>query len=88
MQDYGGAGNAAVRLHEGLLKVGENSNLFLNNIKKWNANCFLLYKGIQDSIPTKIQFVSPEWEIFSKRINKILKNYPARSEYLEIFTDT
>ncbi|SDN44385.1 methyltransferase, FkbM family [Desulfonauticus submarinus] len=84
MQDYGGAGTAALRLHEGLLSIGEDSKLFLNNLKKWKECSFPLY---DKPVKQRTHFISPGWQFFSNHIKKIIEPYKRRSDYLEIFTD-
>lgn len=87
MQDYGGAGTAALRLHDGLFALGMNSTLHVHNIQRWKDGTTLLSKTQPASTPGS-RFVSPDWQAFQVQNSKCLVAYPHRPAGLEIFSDT
>ncbi len=88
MQDYGGAGTAALRLHEGLLSSGMNSSLYVHNIQRWKEGTIPLFvKNTSAPIPHK-KIVSNDWKAFQAHNQRLVSKYPQRPQGLEIFTDT
>lgn len=84
MQDFGGAGTAALRLHEGLTRVGANNTLYVQNIGKWRDKTASLSQTHPSSKNEK--FISPEWRAFQTRNQQALSQYPNRPSGLEMFT--
>lgn len=70
--DIGGAANSCLRLHEGLLKKGVQSNVLLEHQQKFKRNSFL-YKNrqikpsIKSQIKTKIVRVLKEFKLLKER---------------------
>jgi glycosyltransferase involved in cell wall biosynthesis/predicted SAM-dependent methyltransferase len=87
MQDFGGAGTAAVRLHDGLRLIGANNTLYVHNIQRWRPGTVPL-AGAPSSAQTNQRRISPAWNAFGIHNERLLAKYPQRSPYLEIFTDT
>ncbi|PTN34155.1 FkbM family methyltransferase [Desulfonatronum sp. SC1] len=88
MQDYGGAGTAALRLHDGLLSSGVNSLFFVHNIQRWKPGTIPLFaKSCSAPIPHK-KIVSSDWKAFQAHSQRLISKYPQRPQGLEIFTDT
>jgi FkbM family methyltransferase len=88
MQDYGGAGTAALRLHNGLLASGMNSSLYVQNIQRWKPGTIPLFaKNNSTSILHK-KIISKDWKAFQARNQRLISKYPQRPQCLEIFTDT
>lgn len=84
MQDFGGAGTAALRLHEGLIGGGANNTFYVQNIGKWREKTALLS---QANPPVKNEkFVSPEWQAFQAKNKEALSKYPNRPQGLEMFS--
>lgn len=84
MQDFGGAGTAALRLHESLLKCGENDIFFVQNIAKWKKNTSsLTAKSYQNHCE---KLISPEWKLFLEKNKSALAKYPKRPKGMEMFT--
>jgi SAM-dependent methyltransferase len=84
MQDFGGAGTAALRLHEGLVAEGANNTFYVQNIGKWREKTALLS---QAHPPAKIEkFISPEWQAFEANNREILIKYPNRPPGSEMFS--
>ncbi|MBW1728369.1 MAG: glycosyltransferase [Deltaproteobacteria bacterium] len=88
MQDFGGAGTAALRLHEGLQLIGADSLLYVHNIQRWKPGTvpFLLSKTFKPKQKEKI--ISPHWKAFWAHNKRVLSKYPQRPNHFEIFTDT
>lgn len=89
MQDYGGAGTAALRLHDGLLSSGINSTFYVHNIQRWKPGTIPLFAKSSSApiIPHK-KIVSNDWKAFQAHNKRIISKYPQRPQGLEIFTDT
>lgn len=85
MQDFGGAGTAAIRLHDGLLNLNIDSTFYVQNIRKWKPKTSSLSTHAH-SIKTGIKFTSPEWNIFHKANHKALSDYIKRPIGLEMFS--
>lgn len=87
MQDYGGAGTAALRLHSGLLSFGVKSTFYTHNIRRWEKNTTpLLIKSTSEH--SKNTIISDNWRAFELHNQKIIAKYPHRPKGLETFTDT
>jgi glycosyltransferase involved in cell wall biosynthesis len=84
MQDFGGAGTAALRLHEGLTQIGANNTFFVQNIGKWKTKTTLLSQAHPSAKNKK--FISPEWSAFQARNKQALSQYPNRPSGLEMFS--
>ncbi|SMP79515.1 Glycosyltransferase involved in cell wall bisynthesis [Desulfonatronum zhilinae] len=88
MQDYGGAGTAALRLHDGLLASRMNSSLYVHNIQRWKPGTVPLFaKSSFAPIPNK-KIVSNDWKAFQAHNKRLISKYPQRPQGLEIFSDT
>jgi glycosyltransferase involved in cell wall biosynthesis len=88
MQDFGGAGIAALRLHEGLMAAGIDSTMYVLNAQRWRPSTRLFSSSIYPLSLESTTFIAPQWNAFCAHNEKILSRYPDRSPYLEIFTDT
>jgi glycosyltransferase involved in cell wall biosynthesis len=84
MQDFGGAGTAALRLHEGLTQEGANNTFYVQNIDKWKDKTALLSQAHPSAKNGK--FISPEWRAFQARNKQTLSRYPNRPSGLEMFS--
>ena len=85
MQDFGGAGTAALRLHLGLLMINFDSTFYVMNSHKWSKNTVLLTDSpIANQHGKKIS--SPEWTDFLEKNNQRLSAYPHRPKDLEMFS--
>lgn len=84
MQDFGGAGTAALRLHEGLTREGANNTFYVQNIDKWKDKTALLSQAHPSTKNGK--FISPEWRAFQALNNQALSRYPNRPSGLEMFS--
>lgn len=84
MQDFGGAGTAALRLHEGLLKCGGNDIFFVQNVAKWKKDTSSLTAQSYQNHCGK--FIAPEWKFFLEKNKSALAKYPKRPEGMEMFT--
>lgn len=88
MQDYGGAGTAALRLHDGLLSSGMSSTFHVHNLQRWKPGTVPLFaKSSSAPIPRK-KIVSNDWKAFQAHNKRLISKYPQRPHGLEIFTDT
>ncbi len=85
MQDFGGAGTAALRLHEGLRGQGVNNFFYVQNIAKWRKHSVLLTRTLHPPI-TNQKFISPEWRTFQAHSKAALSKYPNRPTGLEMFS--
>lgn len=84
-QDFGGAGTAALRLHNGLLSQNIDSTLYVSNIQKWENQTNII--SIQSkNIQSGLEFISPEWKMFNVINQNILKKFSSRPQNLELFT--
>jgi glycosyltransferase involved in cell wall biosynthesis/predicted SAM-dependent methyltransferase len=89
MQDYGGAGTAALRLHDGLLQLGINSVFLAHNIKRWKENTYLISAPAPYFCLKPGQtYISSMWDIYTKYNYHLLSLYPQRQPGLEAFSDT
>lgn len=87
MQDYGGAGTAALRLHSGLISFDVRSTFYAHNIRRWEKNTTpLSIKNITEIPKNKI--ISTDWSAFELHNSKIIAKYPHRPKGLETFSDT
>ena len=84
MQDFGGAGTAALRLHKSLVNEGENNNLYVQNIAKWWDKTALLSQA-HPSVKNE-NFISPEWRAFQTLNRQALSRYLNRPSGLEMFS--
>lgn len=84
MQDFGGAGTAALRLHDGLTRIDENNTFFVQNIGKWRDKTTLLSQAHPSAKNEK--FISPEWRAFQALNHQALSQYPSRPSGLEMFS--
>lgn len=84
MQDYGGAGTAALRLHEGLIGEGVNNTFYVQNIGKWRVKTASLSQALPSA--KKEKFISPEWRAFQAKNKEALSKYPNRPQGLEMFS--
>ena len=90
MQDWGGAGKAAYRLHKGLKSIGINSTLLVLNKKSGDPSVKALpsvYSGKMSSCLDVPSHNSPIWNQQVENWYKLLSAYPKRPAGLEMFTD-
>ncbi len=90
MQDFGGAGGAAYRLHRGLLSVGVNSTLLVLNKMSEDASVKVIpdtYSGPMTPCIDIPNHDSLTWQKQAQRWGTLLTHYPKRPEGLEIFRD-
>lgn len=90
MQDFGGAGNAAYRLHKGLRSIGIDSTMVVLNKRSGDPSVKVLPinydKDIILNCTVVDSFVSPVWDKeWSKWIAGVSK-YPKRPDGLEMFS--
>jgi FkbM family methyltransferase len=88
MQDYGGAGTAALRLHDGLFSSGMNSTFYVQNIQRWKPGTVPLFGKSSSAPPPRNKIVSNDWKAFKAHNKRLISKYPQRPQGLEIFTDT
>lgn len=84
MQNFGGAGMAAARLHESLLNNDIESRLYVQNINKLNPETFLISEHNNTLCNNK--FISPEWLAFNAVNQHALSKYTNRPTGLEMFS--
>ncbi|MFA6596666.1 MAG: glycosyltransferase, partial [Ignavibacteriaceae bacterium] len=89
-QDFGGAGNAAYRLHKGLQAIGVESTFIVLDKKSKDPSV----KVIPDNQPKESSYCNSPDSYSSSRMKlmwkywaDMLKEYPGRVKGLEIFTD-
>lgn len=90
MQDFGGAGKAAYRLHKGLLSIGMDSTMVVLNKKSGDPSVKVLpeddsARTVACSAPDTHH--SPVWTKQAQRWHSLLAQYPKRPAGLEMFTD-
>ncbi|WDN90084.1 hypothetical protein BuS5_03054 [Desulfosarcina sp. BuS5] len=90
MQDFGGAGKAAYRLHKGLQAVGVDSTMLVLNKKSGDPSVKALpndySRGITNCLDVSA-YNSPVWNQQAGRWHKLISEYPNRPVGLEMFTD-
>ena len=90
VQDFGGAGKAAYRLHKGLQKMGVTSTMLVLNKKSKDPTVKIIHnKFIDPSIQNSdtADYESPLWLRQVLRWQTGLEIYPNRPAGLEMFTD-
>jgi len=90
VQDCGGAGRAAYRLHKGLEKIGVDSTMLVLNKLTPDASIKVLppAEGIElKHCIDATSYDSPLWRKQLLRWQKLLGKYPQRPYGLEMFTD-
>ncbi|MCF8144163.1 MAG: glycosyltransferase [Deltaproteobacteria bacterium] len=90
MQDFGGAGNAAYRLHRGLQKIGVNSTMVVLNKRSGDSSVRVVpdgYTGESVRCMGAPGYMSPVWNRQNARWQSQLSQYQERPRGLEIFTD-
>ena len=90
MQDFGGAGNAAYRLHKGLLEIGVDSTMLVVNKRSGDLSVKVLpidYSSGMANCLDVSAYNSPLWHQQSVRWKKLMLEYPGRPDGLEVFTD-
>ncbi|CAN2040111.1 hypothetical protein GMMP15_1550002 [Candidatus Magnetomoraceae bacterium gMMP-15] len=90
MQDFGGAGKAAYRLHKGLQSIGIDSTMLVLNKKSADSSVKVLPIDYSNNIVKCLDipvYDSPVWKEQSKRWRKLTTAYPDRPIGLEMFTD-
>ena len=90
MQDFGGAGNAAYRLHKGLQNIGINSTMVVLNKRSGDPSVKVLplsYDAGNVLNCLKVDsFISPVWNSeWAKWVSEMSK-YPKRPNGLEMFS--
>ncbi len=89
MQDFGGAGIAALRLHDGLRSIGMGSIFYAHNMQRWKPGATLLNAAARNTpIPPDAPFIAPEWRAFGHHNHRQLSSYTRRPSGLEMFSDT
>jgi glycosyltransferase involved in cell wall biosynthesis/Flp pilus assembly protein TadD/GT2 family glycosyltransferase/2-polyprenyl-3-methyl-5-hydroxy-6-metoxy-1,4-benzoquinol methylase len=90
MQDFGGAGKAAYRLHKGLQSIGVDSTMLVLNKRTSDPSVKVLpndySKGMTSCLDTST-YNSPMWNQQAMRWQKLMLKYPRRPAGLEVFTD-
>ncbi|WP_347272951.1 glycosyltransferase [Candidatus Kuenenia sp.] len=90
MQDFGGAGGAAYRLHRGLLSIGVNSTMVVLNKKSEDPSVKVIpdtYSGHMTSCIDTPRHDSLTWQKHAQRWEMLLAHYPKRPDGLEVFRD-
>ena len=90
IQDYGGAGKAAYRLHKGLEQIGFDSTMLVVNKKSGDPSLKVLPSEYLDPLMQSLDFPtyqSPLWPQQMLRWRNKMVEYPNRPTGLEIFTD-
>ncbi|QTA87917.1 glycosyltransferase family 4 protein [Desulfonema magnum] len=90
MQDFGGAGKAAYRLHKGLQSIGLDSAMLVLNKKSGDPTVKVLpvsYAGDKVNCLDAPAYNSPIWNQQCGKWQTLLSNYPGRPAGLEMFTD-
>ncbi|MCF6147392.1 MAG: methyltransferase domain-containing protein [Candidatus Kuenenia sp.] len=90
MQDFGGAGGAAYRLHRGLLSIGVNSTMVVLNKKSEDPSVKVIpdaYSGPMTSCIDTPRHDSLTWQKHAQRWGMLLAHYPKRPDGLEVFRD-
>ncbi len=90
MQDFGGAGKAAHRLHTGLRAVNVDSTMIVLNKKSGDPSVKVLpINYSRDRIPCLgiSDYNSPMWDQQVRRWQNLMGEYPGRPAGLEFFTD-
>ena len=91
LQDYGGAGKAAYRLHKGLQHIGVDTTMLAVNKKSGDSSVKVFpskYLGTLIHCLNVPSYVSPLWSQQLLRWRAELAKYPKRPAGLEMFTDT
>jgi len=90
MQDFGGAGNAAYRLHKGLESIGIDSTMLVLNKRSGDPSVKVIpsnYSGrIADCLDAP-SYNSPLWNQQVQNWLQLLSAYPNRPKGLEMFTN-
>ena len=90
MQDFGGAGKAAYRLHKGLQAVGVNSTMLVLNKRSGDPSVKVLPNDYSREIINCLdvsKYNSSVWNQQAVRWQKLMLEYPTRPAGLEVFTD-
>jgi tetratricopeptide (TPR) repeat protein len=90
VQDYGGAGKAAYRLHQGLRQIGVDSTMLVMNKRSGDPSVKVLpseYSGSLTNSKNIPSYVSPLWTQQLLRWQNELAKYPNRPVGFEMFTD-
>jgi glycosyltransferase involved in cell wall biosynthesis len=84
---HGGAGIAAVRLHKSLLETGVDSRMYVLSKQVDDPSIEVVLSRQGGLIQKNGKIFSPSLARHSTRWQTMLARYPARSQYLEAFTD-
>lgn len=90
MQDFGGAGKAAYRLHKGLQSIGIDSTMLVLNKRSGDSSVKVLPSDFSEKCTTGNDvsvYDSPLWERQTVRWRDLLSKYPDRPAGLEMFSD-
>jgi len=88
--DFGGAGNAAYRLHKGLQSIGVDSTMIALNKGGGDPSVKILPNDYLKSMASCLDdqvYNSPVWNRQEARWQKLLSEYPNRPTGLEMFSD-
>lgn len=91
MQDFGGAGNAAFRLHLGLLEIGVDSKMLVFSKKSGEPNVMVIPDNVEENPSECIDVSTYTSNILSDlfaRWGSLEFLYPNRPKGLELFSDT
>lgn len=88
MQDFGGAGTAALRLHDGLISSGMKSSFYVHNIQRWKPGTVPLSSKTKPKPGSNNKIISSDWITFHEHNQRVISRYPQRPHGLELFTDT
>jgi len=89
-QDFGGAGNAAYRLHKGLQAIGVDSIMLVLNKRSGDSSVKVLPNNYSKEMTNCLDvsaYNSPVWNQQAVRWQKLMLEYPRRPAGLEVFTD-
>ena len=81
--DHGGAGNAAYRLHRGLLKIGVDSKMVVA-LKNTTDPSVIKINPTEEFYKNNNNF---SWEVVDKEWKNLLNDYPNHNKDLEIFSN-
>ena len=88
-QDFGGAGNAAYRLHKGLQKLGVDSTMIVLDKKSCDPSVIVVpeVQAFSSFCESPESYKSLRMKFLWKYWSDMLATYPDRPTGLEIFTD-
>lgn len=86
--DHGGAGNAAKRLHDGLVESGTDSSMLVLSKATDDPRVLVTPPKVGEALLNEGgKIVAPAFHRHRHRWNRMLEAYPERDTSIEIFTD-